>query len=206
MRRKLCALLGQTSLQKRINKSRYQIARLPGRSSQEAVAPAKMKGQTAAIMYRHGGKSLRQCELFPQGGKPDRKYRRVLKFTEVYSGTRPTYEALLAAGEKVTLLDGQVRSSNTGEEEQRFLTAMEKMSPATKVFFLADCAAALLPPPCVYHSTSGRTVLPWPETSSARGRGRHPLPVARRRRFRARGARAGSTAQGIAATDGRCPR
>jgi hypothetical protein len=115
-------------------------------------------------MFRYGDIGLRQTQLFPQGGKSDRKYRKALKYTEVYSGTRLTYEALLAAGEKVTLLDGQERSDDPAVEEARFATALEGMSHATKRLYLADCAAAVLPPSCVYHSTDGRTVLPWPET------------------------------------------
>ena len=113
-------------------------------------------------MYRHGDKNLRQYELFPQGGKSDRRYRSALTFTEVYSGTLRTYDELLAAGEMVTLLDGQERSDDDDPavEIARFETAMRGMSPETKKIFLADCAAAVLPPPCVLHSTRR----PWRET------------------------------------------
>ena len=58
-------------------------------------------------MFRYGGKNLRQNQLFPQGGKPNRKWRTQLKYTAVYSGTLPSYDELLAKGEKVTFLRGQ---------------------------------------------------------------------------------------------------
>ena len=122
------------------------------------------------VMYRHGGdggKGYRQYELFPRGGQAvrgERWYRSALTFTEVYSGTLRTYDELLAAGEKVTLLDGQERSDDPAVEVARFETAMVGMSPETKKLYLADCAAAKLPPPCRLHSTGSGLCLPWRET------------------------------------------
>ena len=120
-----------------------------------------------AIMFRHGELQLQQKQLFPRGGKADRNYRKALKYTAVYNGDLTSYDDLLAAGEKVTVLRGQVRSSNEEEEEARFVTAMKDMSPNTKKIYLADCAAAMLPPPCDLHRTSGDTSLPWRETVKA---------------------------------------
>ena len=118
-------------------------------------------------MYRHGDKNLRQYELFPQGGRSDRRYRSALTFTKVYSGTLPTYAELLAAGALVDLLPGQTRSDDPEVEKARYVTAMKGMSHETKRLFLADCAAAMLPPPCDLHSTNTRTVLPKRETIDA---------------------------------------
>ena len=115
-------------------------------------------------MFTHNGRGLRQQDLFPRNGKTDRNYRKALKYTGVYSGTRPTLAELLAAGEKVTLLDGQERSDDPAVEKARFVTAMVGMDDADKKIFLADCAACKLPPPCRLHSTRGDTCLPWRQT------------------------------------------
>ena len=125
---------------------------------------------THKIMYTHNGKGLRQCDLFPRGGHSDRAYRAELAFTKLYDGNLATLDALLAAGEKVTLLDGQERSDDDPEvEKARYVTAMVGMGYGTKRIFLADCAAAKLPPPCIFHSTSGvdhSTACPRPSTRS----------------------------------------
>jgi len=106
-------------------------------------------------MFTHNGRGLRQQDLFPRNGKTDRNYRKALKYTGVYSGTLPTLAELLAAGEKVTLLRGQTRSSVEAEEIERFETAMVGMGYGTKRIFLSDCAAAKLPPPCIFHGSDG---------------------------------------------------
>ena len=121
------------------------------------------KWDTHKIMYTHNGKGLRQCDLFPRGGHSDRAYRAELAFTKLYDGNLATLDALLAAGEKVTLLDGQERSDDPKIEIARFETAMVGMSPNTKLIFLADCAATKLPPPCRLHSINGANRLPWQE-------------------------------------------
>ena len=89
-------------------------------------------GSTSKIMHTHNGKGLRQCDLFPRGGKKIRDWRRELKFTRVYDGSLTTYDALLAVGAKVDLLDGQVRSINPEEEKARFVTAMVGMDDPTR--------------------------------------------------------------------------
>ena len=114
-------------------------------------------------MLRYGNLNLRQNQLFPRGGHGDPAYRKQLKYTEVYRGTLPSYDELLAKGEKVTLFPGQTRSDDPAVEVARFETAMVGMSPNTKLIFLADCAATKLPPPCRLHSMTGRNRLPWRE-------------------------------------------
>ena len=112
-------------------------------------------------MYTHGGQRLKQWQLFAQSKEKDRKYRSQLKYTGPYEGTLTPYDALLASGGKVVLFDGQTRSDDRTVEEARWTKAMEGMSKATKLMFVSDCAATLVPPPCPLHSTAGGNALPW---------------------------------------------
>ena len=112
-------------------------------------------------MYTHSGQRFRQWQLFAQNNEKDRKYRSQLKYTGPYEGTLTPYDALLASGGKVVLFDGQTRSDDRTVEEARWTKAMEGMSKATKLMFVSDCAATLVPPPCPLHSTAGGNALPW---------------------------------------------
>ena len=115
-------------------------------------------------MYTHGGQRLKQWQLFAQSKEKDRKYRSQLKYTGPYEGTLTPYDALLASGGKVVLFNGQARSDDRTVARARWTKAMEDMSHNTKIIFLADCAATLIPPPCPLHSTAPRMALPWAQT------------------------------------------